>query len=349
MRGKRKLEHVNHSLLLFKQKKNSDQHKNIRFIPQELPEKNLSQISLKTQIAGIELSNYLYLNASTGGTKNTNGILNNLAKIASDHNLAFAVGSQTAMIAENTDDYYKIIRKNNPKLKIIANVPAHLSTENVKRCVEVLEADLLQVHLNLAQEAVMPEGDKDFIGYLKNINNYVQALNIPVIIKGVGYGVSKETLRKIINIPFRAVDVAGNDGVNFVSVENTRRRISIKDIDNWGLSTFESLLEIKDFLNNKRDILASGGIYSAIQAVKCLAIGAKAIGIIAPILNYLEQKKYKEINEFITNYLENTKVIMRMLACNNINELGNVPLLITGSLYQYSQLRNIDIKKYANR
>ncbi|QOR35808.1 type 2 isopentenyl-diphosphate Delta-isomerase [Clostridium sp. 'deep sea'] len=349
MRGERKLEHVNHSLLLFKQKQSSDEHKNIRFIPQELPEKDLSEISLNTKIAGIELRNYLFLNASTGGTQNTTEMLNNLAKIASDHELAFAVGSQTAMIAENTDNYYKAIRKNNPKLKIIANVPAHLSTENVKRCVEVLEADLLQVHLNLAQEAVMPEGDKNFVGYLKNINNYVQALNVPVIIKGVGYGISKETLKKIMDIAFHAVDIAGNNGVNFVAVENSRRRNSIKDLDNWGLSTFESLLETKDFLNNKRDILASGGVYSAVQAVKCLAIGAKAIGIITPILNYLEQKKYKEINQFIINYLENTKVIMRMLACKNINQLSGIPLLITGRLYEYSQLRNIDIKKYANR
>ncbi len=67
---------------------------------------------------------------------------------------------------------------------------------------------------------------------------------VPVIIKEVGFGMSKELMHDLQQIGVKYVDVSGKGGTNFVDIENERR--ANKDMDylsSWGQSTVESLLE----------------------------------------------------------------------------------------------------------
>ena len=350
MRGIRKLEHIDCSLSLFKSRKEQLQSSEVRFIPRELPECNLTDVDISTAVTeNWTWEKFLYLNASTGGTSATFPILHELAEVAASHQMAIAVGSQTAMIAEQTERCYRDLRMRHPGLCMIANAPASVSVNDLKGMVDSLQADMLQIHLNLAQEAIMVEGDRDFENYIANIASHTAALEIPIIIKGVGCGIARETLQKINHINYVIVDVAGSTGINFADVENVRRANKILGIDNWGITSYESLLEVKQFLGDKRKIFASGGIYTSSSAMKCIALGATAVGIITPILNYIIEKRYHDLDKYLLKYFEDSETILRMLGCQNLSQLQQVPLLITGSLKEYSQLRNIDILKYANR
>ena len=103
--------------------------------------------------------------------------------------------------------------------------------------VELLEAQALQIHVNSPQELVMPEGNREFVTWLDNIASIVSRVSVPVIIKEVGFGMSKELMHDLQQIGVKYVDVSGKGGTNFVDIENERR--ANKDMDY--LSSWDSL------------------------------------------------------------------------------------------------------------
>ena len=72
--------------------------------------------------------------------------------------------------------------------------------------------------------------------------------------------------------------------VELISLILKMKRRSNKDMNylsQWGQSTVESLLESTEF-QDRLNIFASGGLRTPLDAVKCLALGAKAIGMSRP-------------------------------------------------------------------
>ena len=139
---------------------------------------------------------------------------------------------------------YQIVRKVNPKGLIFANVGADVPLEFALKAIEMLEANALQVHLNVPQELVMPEGGRDFTGWVKQIEQIIQRVEVPVIVKEVGFGMSKETLQSLHEIGVQYVDVGGRGGTNFIGIENHRREKHEYDyLKEWGQTTPISLLE----------------------------------------------------------------------------------------------------------
>lgn len=70
----------------------------------------------------------------------------------------------------------------------------------------------------------MPEGDRDFHEWPHNIQQTVQQLDIPVIIKEVGFGMTRETIQQFQTLGVKAVDVSGRGGTSFSQIENARRK-----------------------------------------------------------------------------------------------------------------------------
>lgn len=95
--------------------------------------------------------------------------------------------------------------------------------------------------------------------WLDNIASIVSRVSVPVIIKEVGFGMSKELMHDLQQIGVKYVDVSGKGGTNFVDIENERR--ANKDMDylsSWGQSTVESLLETTAY-QSEISVFASGG------------------------------------------------------------------------------------------
>lgn len=59
-----------------------------------------------------------------------------------------------------------------------------------------LKADALQIHLNVAQEAAMPEGDRDFI-WLDRMKAIKDAVDVPIIVKEVGNGLDPTSIKTL--------------------------------------------------------------------------------------------------------------------------------------------------------
>ena len=90
----------------------------------------------------------------------------------------------------------------------------------------MLEADALQIHLNVIQELTMPEGDRDFSGALRRIEAIVKEIDLPIIVKEVGFGMNREVVAHLYSVGVTAVDVGGFGGTNFAKIENERSKRS---------------------------------------------------------------------------------------------------------------------------
>jgi isopentenyl-diphosphate delta-isomerase len=67
-----------------------------------------------------------------------------------------------------------------------------------------------------------------------NIQQTVQQLDIPVIIKEVGFGMNRETIQQFQTLGVKAVDVSGRGGTSFSQIENARRKKrELNYLDDW--------------------------------------------------------------------------------------------------------------------
>jgi len=218
-----------------------------------------------------------------------------LAEAAERLGIPVELGSQRAGLASPDLEYtYRVAREAAPKVFLIGNISAiQLAREGVaaaERAVEMIEADALALHLNSLQELVQPEGSPTFKGVLEAIHEASEKLEVPLIAKEVGTGISGEAARLLAEAGVKAIDVAGAGGTNWVKIERERARgISPEKVSvaeaflEWGIPTAASILEVSSVAEGV-EVVASGGIRNGLQAAKALAIGADFVGIARPLL-----------------------------------------------------------------
>ncbi|SDN37768.1 type 2 isopentenyl-diphosphate Delta-isomerase [Alkalicoccus daliensis] len=346
-RTKRKLDHINHALS--SKIVNTNGLEDITFVHQSFPETSLNSISIESEYNILKLGAPLFINAMTGGGgKATEGINAQLAEIANSLHIPIAVGSQMAALKDNSQRAsYEIVRKNNPRGLVFANVGSEATIDEALACVEMLEADALQIHMNTIQELVMPEGDRDFKGALSHIGKIVEKLHIPVIVKEVGFGMSRETAEKLLENGVECLDTGGKGGTNFSLIENARREKQLPFFDEWGISTAASLVEVK--AAGVPHIAASGGIKTSEDIAKAIALGGDMCGMAGQVLKWLQQSGQQAAHENLENVLSELKIIMTALGAKNISELQRVPLIISGDTYHWLQERGNSTKHFAGR
>lgn len=321
----------------------------IQMIHQSFPECRYTDCRLATRVAGVTFQSPLYINAMTGGAESVGSINHDLAEVARATGMAMAVGSQRAGI-NNPDvlDTYRIVRTINPDGVVIANLGAGCTLEDAKRAVEMIGANLLQLHLNAPQELVMPEGDRSFVGLLESVRKVADAVGVPVIVKEVGFGMCKETFEHLNGVA-HAIDVSGRGGTNFIRVEDLRREHEeYAHLKNWGQTTAISLLEAQPFIEST-DILASGGIRNTLDVIKSLALGARAVGLAGLVLRTLQTTGVAGTVQLMLEWHEQLRAMMTMLGATNLRQLGRVPLVVSGEVRNWCELRGIDIRALANR
>lgn len=347
--GQRKNDHANLALNQQQEKKPSV-FEDIRFIHHSLNQVDYETIDLSTTWGGQTHSLPFYINGMTGGTAETGVYNQKLAEVAHQTGLAMAVGSMSITVKDpSTLDSFTIARKHNPNGFMLANLGAHHTVETAKKVIDALEADAIQIHLNIPQEVVMPEGDRDFSMWLDHINQMVHQLPVPVVVKEVGFGMSGETIAQLHQAGIQNVDISGRGGTNFIQIENERRtQLDFSDIANWGQTTAESLLESLPYQDDLT-ILASGGIKQAKDILYALALGARAVGLSGFMLHQVKNEGVEATVNMVNDWQTMLKQLMLLVGAQNIAELRQTDLLITGDLLTYANLRDIDVTHLAKR
>lgn len=345
----RKDQHVELAEAQYQKVSQSDFQK-VRFVHHSFPQISTKDVSLQTTLLGHKMELPFYINGMTGGSKKTKGINEKLAEVAKSCGLAMASGSLSAAIKNpEVEDSFQIIRKVNPEGFVMANIGAHHSWQNAKRAVDILKANGLQIHINAAQELVMPEGDRDFSMWLSQIEKIVKNVGVPVLVKEVGFGMSRETIEQLIQVGVTSIDVSGRGGTNFAAIENARRTtFSYDDLENWGQSTVISLLEASE-LSDQAHIVASGGIKTPFDIIKALSLGAEAVGLSGQFLHMVLEDGPEKTIETVEAWKEKMISIMTLLGKTDIAGLKETDLIFQRDIIDWCDMRGIDYRKYAIR
>lgn len=305
----------------------------LRLTHRALPEVNFDAIDTRCAFLGKPLKFPLLISSMTGGTDPEIARINrNLAAAAEQMGVAMAVGSQRVMFTNKDAKASFDLRDLAPTIPLIGNIGAvqlnmGVTYDACTEAVDILHADGLYLHLNPLQEAVQPEGDRDFSNLASAIAALVPKLNVPVLLKEVGSGLSAQDVTLGLSAGIRHFDVAGRGGTSWSRIEYHRRHVEDDDIglvfQDWGLTTVEALIEARQALPSDRDtttLIASGGIRNGIDMAKSLILGADICGVAAPFLTAAQESResvVKKIEKFYSEF----KTAMFLLGCPNIAAL----------------------------
>jgi isopentenyl-diphosphate delta-isomerase len=264
------------------------------FVHNALPEVALDQVSTATTFLGKRLELPLLISSMTGGTTEAQRINLHLAEAAQAAGIALGLGSlRAALEAPHLIDTYRV-RHVAPDILLFANLgAAQLNTgfgpQHCQQAVDLVEADALILHLNPLQEALQSDGDTDWHGMLDKIGKVCRHLDVPVIAKEVGWGISDRVASQLISAGVKAIDVAGAGGTSWSQVEMHRapsdrlRRLCAQFVD-WGIPTAKALIQVRAALPDT-PVIASGGLRTGMDLAKVLALGANLGGIAGPFLH----------------------------------------------------------------
>lgn len=231
----------------------------------------------------------------------------------------------------------------------MANISASATPRQAKEAVEMISAQILQLHLNPAQELIMPEGSSLTPGLLANIADICAVASVPVIAKEVGFGLGAVQARLLAKAGVRAVDVSGTGGTNFAVIEGRRNRSSWwKPFANWGLPTPLCLADVAAKVP-EIEVLASGGVNNGLRALKCLALGADAVGTAGDILANLYHCGLAGAEHYLSSFLQQMRVGAALMGVKSVKELKSVPLLISGKLKDLLEQKGINPALYSER
>ncbi len=348
-REQRKWQHVELALRADARPETSD-FDEVRLVHRSLPETAVKDVKLDTALGDLMLSHPLLINAMTGGSAQTGEINRELAQAAAETGTAMAVGSQRAALVDGRlQSSFRIVREMNPRGVIFANVGADVSLDDMARAVEMIEANALQIHLNVPQELIMPEGDRSFSGYLRTIEQAVTCLSVPIIVKEVGFGMVRETYRQLVDAGVRIVDVGGRGGTNFAWIERERRGDGrYAYLSDHGQSTLVSLLEWQA-AQASLVCVASGGIRHALDIVKAHALGAAVVGISGKALRAVQEGGAARLIEMIYGELDELRVLMTLFGARHLRDMQRVPLLVRGEARAWCIDRGIDLAQLSRR
>lgn len=317
----------------------------VRLVHNALPEIDYDDIDLSTTFLGKKFSAPVIIDSMTGGTDEATVINGRLGELAQKYGFGMGLGSQRAGLkSEELAATYSVARKNAPSAFLIANIGGAqlakgLSIDDARKIVKMIGADALVVHLNPLQELVQPEGEPRYAGVLAKIAELVRNMDVPVIVKEVGAGISREVAIRLEMAGVSAINVAGSGGTSWAGVEKVRADM-VKDAAkahlgelfwDWGIPTAASLIETRRAV--KLPLIASGGLRNGLEVAKCIALGASMAAMAYPFLKAASQSR-ESLFAFADTLLTELKGAMFLVGARNVGALASSRYILTGALAQ---------------
>lgn len=347
-RAARKDDHVR---LAEAQVYNHNEFDDLTFVHHAIDGVSVADVALGVQVGEWQWPTPFYVNGMTGGTEMTAVINRDLAIAAAETGMPMASGSTSVALDDpSTAQGFTVIRQENPNGFVMANIGAGRSGDDARRAVDLLEANALQLHVNAVQEVAMPEGGTNFSEWARLIEEVVEASPVPVIVKEVGFGLSRRTLRHLDDLGVQFADVSGRGGTDFLSIENDRRdpdlMIDYSILTGFGHSALACLL---DAPTESPTLLASGGVRNPYDVVKALAAGAHAVGVAGTFLKAVRDGGAAQLVTLVRAWETQIQAIAGLLGAATPAELTRTDLIVRGSLAEFARVRNIDLAALSNR
>lgn len=314
----------------------------VRLVHDALPGLTLAEVDPSATLLGKTLRAPLFIAAMTGGTNEAGRINRELASIAEERGYGFGLGSQRAMhVRPGTGATYQI-RQVAPTALVLGNVGAvqarSMTTGEIRALADEVGADALCVHLNPAMELVQPGGDRDFSHGLETIARLVDEMDVPIVVKETGCGISPSVGRRLRAVGVRHVDTSGAGGTSWVGVE-TRRAEAVGDsrasdlgtsLWDWGVPTAASVALLSPM--GFESVLATGGVATGLDVARAIALGATAAGIARPVLRALSSGGRAGALAFLDAVEDELRAVMLLTGARDLVALRKVPRVVVGEL-----------------
>jgi isopentenyl-diphosphate delta-isomerase len=209
-----------------------------------------------------------------------------------------------------------------------------LSIPEVQQAIDMIQADALAVHLNFLQESVQPEGERHASGCAEAICRVALGVQVPVVAKETGAGMSRETAVRLRDLGVKALDVGGVGGTSFAVVEGLRaeaqgatgaQRLG-EVLRDWGIPTPVSVVGA---LASGLPVVATGGIRTGLDAAKALALGATLVGVARPLLQAALEGD-DAVDRWIRQFVDELRTVMFLTGSEDLSALRRQPRVVTG-------------------
>ena len=335
----RKADHINISLKETIEPE-YDYWNDIRLMHEALPEVDLDEIDTSCNVLGKDLKFPFIVTAITGGFEGAKRINANIAQACAELGIGMGVGSERAGIDGVDTESYAVIKDYDVPL-VIGNVGAPqlvpqknrkaYGVEDVRKAMDLIDADCVAIHLNFLQEVVQPEGDTNARGCYDAIRGI--AKEVPIIAKETGAGFMPETLQRLFAVGVRAVDLAGMGGTSFSAVELYRARKAGDDIRarlgetffDWGIPTTVSLIAS----DRKYPVIASGGVRTGLDVARAISMGAMCAGAANLVLKEATESA-DAVKRKLTMIREELKAAMLLTGSPDIETLSGKRYVVLG-------------------
>lgn len=323
----RKIEHIEKALL-----EGSDREwcffDNYHFEHNALPEIDFHTIETKSIFLEKKLTAPIIIASMTGGDPELDVYNKILAEAAEKKGIALAIGSQRIMLEDEARKIsFENIKQYAQSIPLLANIGAvQLNYDVTPSCcqeiIDTLKADALCIHLNPMQEVLQKEGNSNFSNLLNKIKEVLDYINVPIIIKEVGCGISVSVAEKLRKIGIKYIDIAGLGGTSWNYIEAKRENQDTVFAD-WGIPTPEAIAQCSKLEGIQ--IIGGGGIRSGLDIAKAIALGANYVSIGLP---FLQAAKISQtaVENLIDKYIHELKVSMFGVGAKKLEELQKIGL-----------------------
>jgi isopentenyl-diphosphate delta-isomerase len=293
----------------------------------------VDKIDLSSEFNGSTLNAPIWISSMTGGTEAAFMINHRLAEACKKYKLGMGLGSCRSLLYDNDRLEDFAVRKEIGDQPLFANLGIAQVEELIDRneihlikgLVDKLESDGLIIHVNPLQEWTQPEGDRYSVSPLETIRQVVELGDYPVIVKEVGQGMGKRSIKALLKLPLLALDFAAYGGTNFSKLELLRgsdiRKENLKSICQIG-HTAEQMINWANELSNEAEnktkhLIISGGVkdfmdgYYFVKKSKFPSLYGQA----SPFLKYALKGEIA-LNEFIELQIDGLKTCSAFLDLN---------------------------------
>ncbi|MBY9001901.1 MAG: type 2 isopentenyl-diphosphate Delta-isomerase [Candidatus Heimdallarchaeota archaeon] len=287
-------------------------------------------INLSTSFLDKSMDFPIIIAGMTGGSEAGKRINRIIAEVCNEFNIGMGVGSQRAAIEDPIFSETYQVRDIAESIPLLANLGiAQFSSEyfvnDLEAAVEMIDADGIAIHINPLQEFIQHEGNKDLSNIKKTLTHLAEQSKYKIIVKGIGNGFSKNDLTFLASLNIYGIDIAGAGGTNWTKIELYRdpslSEIS-SNLENWGIPTATCLeTAIEKIPMSSKKIIASGGIWSGMDAVKALLLGADYVAFALPTLLAIKRDSTAGLKKYIQNYILEMKIVLAMLDIKNFDDL----------------------------
>jgi len=299
-----------------------------------LPELDLAAVDSCTSFLDKELAAPLLISCMTGGTDEAARINQNLAIGAERVGVALGVGSQRKALEDAATRTTFEVRGVAPTIPLLGNLGAvqfnyGYGIDECREAVAMIDADALVLHLNPLQEALQPEGDVNFAGLVPKIAAVVNELEVPVVVKEIGMGISAEVAATLREIGVKIIDTAGAGGTSWARIEAERADdLEIGELfADWGVRTSDSIRAVAAL--GDVTVIGSGGVRNGIDVAKAIALGADLVGLAYPFLQAAIDSP-DAVEARLRRTIRELKICMFCTGARTLSDLRQVELIERG-------------------